>query len=156
MQSNDRTNFNPRTREGCDYTSHGSIKTILPISIHAPVKGATFARAIARGVTDYISIHAPVKGATPQNWESCQRLLDFNPRTREGCDKTGTNTEQDDNRHFNPRTREGCDRRFWRHDRSSRNISIHAPVKGATIYYARSPRPALYFNPRTREGCDPL
>ena len=35
-------------------------------------------------------------------------VLNFNPRTREGCDfrfKTRVRGE----RHFNPRTREGCD-----------------------------------------------
>ncbi len=35
----------------------------MAISIHAPVKGATLARALLRDV-DGISIHAPVKGAT--------------------------------------------------------------------------------------------
>ena len=32
-------------------------------------------------------------------------------------------------------------------------ISIHAPVKGATLLYCML-RFSPYFNPRTREGCD--
>ena len=33
-------------------------------------------------------------------------------------------------------------------------ISIHAPVKGATLYVIHLHQPLSYFNPRTREGCD--
>ena len=33
-------------------------------------------------------------------------------------------------------------------------ISIHAPVKGATISWASTARRCQHFNPRTREGCD--
>ena len=35
-------------------------------------------------------------------------------------------------------------------------ISIHAPVKGATIYIASFKSRYKDFNPRTREGCDNL
>jgi len=77
-------NFNPRTREGCDYNPRwGGMET--EISIHAPVKGATRTRAA-------ISFNSS----------------DFNPRTREGCDCCGVV--------FN----------------DFPEISIHAPVKGAT------------------------
>ena len=34
------------------------------------------------------------------------------------------------------------------------NISIHAPVKGATTGRRRAASPDRHFNPRTREGCD--
>ena len=55
-------NFNPRTREGCDVIFCKSFWTIL-ISIHAPAKGAT---RVPSGscVVFHISIHAPAKGAT--------------------------------------------------------------------------------------------
>ncbi len=33
-------------------------------------------------------------------------------------------------------------------------ISIHAPVKGATLYIIVSKTKTLYFNPRSREGSD--
>ena len=79
--------------------------------------------------------------------------------------------------YFNPRTREGCDSlqcEFWN---QLSQISIHAPVKGATsktillcihwqifqsthpwrvrrIVFAFSFPVHWNFNPRTREGCD--
>ena len=75
---------------------------------------------------------------------------------------------------FNPRTRVGCDTsRFMAH--ALKNVSIHAPVWGATNYQDlpditqmfQSTHPcgvrrisivmvftALRFNPRTRVGCD--
>ena len=34
-------NFNPRTREGCDWLAHVDFDDVSIISIHAPVKGAT-------------------------------------------------------------------------------------------------------------------
>ena len=34
------------------------------------------------------------------------------------------------------------------------DISIHAPVKGATYWVQRIRRKTQDFNPRTREGCD--
>ena len=60
------TNFNPRTREGCDLQIRSIFLKYLNISIHAPVKGATFKALGAYHAGDLISIHAPVKGATKQ------------------------------------------------------------------------------------------
>ena len=77
-------NFNPRSREGSDRPALAGGRT-NPISIHAPVKGATqacryglvapgyFNPRSREGSDNYaceqakrssISIHAPVKGAT--------------------------------------------------------------------------------------------
>ena len=77
--------FNPRTREGCDYSPNGSLSTnesfqsthprrvrqqvvegyhyFRRVSIHAPAKGATLSSflIIKHG---RVSIHAPAKGAT--------------------------------------------------------------------------------------------
>ena len=58
-----RKNFNPRTREGCDFGCLGYGLVPLLISIHAPVKGATHV-SVAYVDLFGISIHAPVKGAT--------------------------------------------------------------------------------------------
>ena len=78
--------FNPRTREGCDPVSTSNAFFIFPISIHAPVKGATvFLSLFLRDFTS-ISIHAPVKGATDVDVVKWYVPADFNPRTREGCD----------------------------------------------------------------------
>ena len=81
----------------------------LDISIHAPVKGATFIVLALFPVILYfnprtregcdlpgnslytlrpaISIHAPVKGATQAPYVRAAGRQDFNPRTREGCDR---------------------------------------------------------------------
>ena len=54
----------------------------------------------------------------------------FNPRTREGCDQ-GIVLADCIQQRFNPRTREGCDSACFAPDGST-EVSIHAPVKGAT------------------------
>ena len=77
-----------------------------------------------------ISIHAPAKGATTTHRGGEREQGDFNPRTREGCDKEFYYF-QTQNLNFNPRTREGCD---------------HLQCLRSKHDY--------YFNPRTREGCD--
>ena len=122
-------NFNPRTREGCDLGKRGTQDGQRTISIHAPVKGATW--ALIRREFLLISIHAPVKGATSKadciNWQ----LHYFNPRTREGCDIYFDGWKSPV-KHFNPRTREGCDTGSGAVTRLQAEISIHAPVKGAT------------------------
>ena len=56
--------------------------------------------------------------------------------------------------YFNPRTREGCDIGFDIDLANAIGISIHAPVKGATIACRKSDIGQVNFNPRTREGCD--
>ena len=56
-----------------------------------------------------ISIHAPVKGATKAPLKIIMGAINFNPRTREGCDVSKL---QEDKEYL---------------------ISIHAPVKGATV-----------------------
>ena len=77
--------FNPRTREGCDYLTDINFFGAVNISIHAPVKGATTHAAFSYK-QDGISIHAPVKGATTLVTSLRTSSLNFNPRTREGCD----------------------------------------------------------------------
>ena len=78
------------------------------------------------------------------------------------------------NRCFNPRTHEGCDNRSGGH-RTSTQVSIHAPTRGATaganwainefLFQSTHPRGVRLwslwsqvslerFNPRTHEGCD--
>ena len=57
---------------------------------------------------------------------------------------------------FNPRTREGCDDGNYKTIAELANISIHAPVKGATTTGIPGHAQRRHFNPRTREGCDLL
>ena len=77
------------------------------VSIHAPVKGATYNPTTKETMLN-VSIHAPVKGATVLG-AGCVKSQSFNSRTRKGCDIPSGITM--------PTT----------------PVSIHAPVKGATI-----------------------
>ena len=79
--------FNPRTRTGCDVAVPRAPGGEGGISIHAPAQGATYCRIIDRGCRVIISIHAPAQGATPFNELVLPKTVDFNPRTRTGCDR---------------------------------------------------------------------
>ena len=57
--------FNPRSREGSDLRRLLACRLCRPVSIHAPVKGAT----------------GKIRG-------SHVRMAGFNPRSREGSDQT--------------------------------------------------------------------
>ena len=80
------TYFNPRTREGCDGKTY-VLNVMEFISIHAPAKGATLS-TLHKNQFLCISIHAPAKGATAFLLVLSASISDFNPRTREGCDKS--------------------------------------------------------------------
>ena len=76
----------------------------------------------------------------------------FNPRSREGSDFHFLFFFLDTS-DFNPRSREGSDKQgttVW----TSPDISIHAPVKGATRIELHQQRRFEHFNPRSREGSD--
>ena len=102
-------------------------------------------------VTDLISIHAPAKGATRIDTEDVDKIkfqstlprrerlhdklliikmLDFNPHSREGSDFMLIFRVHHLN-NFNPRSREGSDS-YIATQFETREISIHAPAKGAT------------------------
>ena len=168
------SDFNPRTREGCD--------TVPGATVFAPSKfQPTHPRGVRPGVypalsvSHSISTHAPARGATLVSLKSILRVKNFNPRTREGCDEIFTCSVRR-SRNFNPRTREGCDyfaptfvphsepfqpthprgvRPAWQ--RIAGVFSVFQPT------HPRGVRPrwglgcqcrSRNFNPRTREGCD--
>ena len=104
--------------------------------------------------------------------------MSFNPRTHEGCD-TEQNCINIPWKSFNPRTHEGCDWTPKHQHRELTDVSIHAPMKGATcILFALGIHVVVVsihapmkgatwiiehgeeakecFNPRTHEGCDLL
>ena len=64
----------------------GKYETVF-ISIHAPARGATFGTA-AVALFIAISIHAPARGATKSVSILKRRNKNFNPRSREGSDKS--------------------------------------------------------------------
>ena len=55
---------------------------------------------------------------------------------------------------FNPRSREGSDKSSQSLSNAVNQISIHAPAKGATIRILWNLFQGRYFNPRSREGSD--
>ena len=55
---------------------------------------------------------------------------------------------------FNPRSREGSDAPNFTYDKYQVKISIHAPVKGATVRFGHRREAGRNFNPRSREGSD--
>ena len=100
--------FNPRSREGSDWYKCSKCGGKL-ISIHAPAKGATyvirryffqplFQSTLPRRERQRIrytgfkvlpiSIHAPAKGATFGGIDYRITILNFNPRSREGSDRS--------------------------------------------------------------------
>jgi len=84
-----------------------TLKILLLVSIHAPVKGATLPYPQSRQIM-FVSIHAPVKGATC-SWGLLLTLhTGFNPRAREGRDIQRFLYKYNRVR-FNPRAREGRD-----------------------------------------------
>ena len=56
----------------------------------------------------------------------------FNSRTRKGCDKS-ERSNRENNQCFNSRTRKGCDVLYLLECGEATDVSIHAPVKGATV-----------------------
>ena len=102
------SNFNPRTREGCDEiiayldAKAEAFQSTHPRGVRPPEKGHGARRS-------GISIHAPARGATSSKELPKPMQPDFNPRTREGCDRA---------------VLRGLVRAI---------ISIHAPARGATI-----------------------
>ena len=123
-----------------------------------------------------ISIHAPVKGAT--YWQ-CKPKYDanyFNPRTREGCDYADNwakyiRASISIHAPVKGATLDILVLPLFFSEISihapvkgatplalttaaQAYISIHAPVKGATHRDAPWRMPGSDFNPRTREGCD--
>ena len=101
-------------------------------------------------------------------------IFHFNPRSREGSDNKIP--KQESGRcNFNPRSREGSDLVIhpWGFEvgisihapvkgatlpfgkmSTILPISIHAPVKGATIFLKIKYKNTKNFNPRSREGSD--
>jgi len=81
--------FNPRARKERDFGWVIDGTPTQPISIHAPVKSATFT-GVDTSAEGEISIHAPVKSATASIRSSIATSSDFNPRARKERDSHDT------------------------------------------------------------------
>ena len=151
-------------------------RTLGIISIHAPARGATFKYLKNSVIEVCISIHAPARGATQISVSLYIIYIHFNPRSREGSDSVSPIRRRATFDNFNPRSREGSDLPLLERIKAMKNISIHAPARGATDSPKLSDREydisihapargatltnlfasflAIYFNPRSREGSD--
>ena len=146
------TNFNPRPREGSDVAIKLSTYRRFKFQSTPPWRERRSFQRVRPNLPPPISIHAPVKGATREAVGIAPQLLDFNPRPREGSDcfpeghtvpgnkfqstppwreRQGCNFTRCRQVNFNPRPREGSDQ-FGYGKITDDVISIHAPVKGAT------------------------
>ena len=133
------------------------------ISIHAPVQGATRTAGRSSAAPPFQST-PPCKGRLATASDDKSFILDFNPRPRARGDfprKTLQGGRVDFNprprargdllvlrsgvrvRDFNPRPRARGDLRR-RNRRRRNNISIHAPVQGATTQVGRSWRGIIF------------
>ena len=124
------TNFNPRTRVGCDCSYPMTDRQSQNFNPRTRVGcdcGAGDYRAVARNFNPRTRVGCDSRGQRRR----IPCAGDFNPRTRVGCD-CGAGDYRAVARNFNPRTRVGCD---------SRGQRRRIPCAGD-------------FNPRTRVGCD--
>ena len=92
-------------------TAAADVYAVLAVSIHAPVKGATYNRAL---------FTASVKG--------------FNPRTRKGCDLPGLVTRRKAEYVSIHAPVKGATVSPFVTVTGPNGVSIHAPVKGATLF----------------------
>ena len=119
---------------GATHTPKELIKSTDDISIHAPVWGATSSLKIIFALGK-ISIHAPVWGATRYSSDNSSSISYFNPRTRMGCDlrpQGGLN----DRFKFQSTHPYGVRQRRFKMTNIQKQISIHAPVWGATAFFS--------------------
>ena len=103
---------------------------LTDISIHAPVQGATLRMRLFLKLA-IISIHAPVQGAT---WHSFMPHIWVIFQSTHPCRVRPSNCFLNSCcLNFNPRTRVGCDQSRPQIGKCG-SISIHAPVQGATFH----------------------
>ncbi len=120
----------------------------MRVSIHAPARGAM--KSVQNPVFPAMFQFTHPRGVRFGNVRNNNMAISFNSRTREGCDATALK---------NPRSRKFQ----FTHPRGvrltcvfavcDRNVSIHAPARGA-IAHAMYQDGMVCFNSRTREGCD--
>ena len=121
--------FNSRPCERGDVCINQPEVRSIPISIHAPARGAT---ATMQAMYDYgnISIHAPARGATPER--QCvygDVCISIHAPARGATGQKSRRRKK--HKHFNSRPCERGDQEAWAEYRY-KPISIHAPARGAT------------------------
>ena len=119
--------FNPRPRAGGDVPDLFDVAT-HGVSIHAPVRGAT--RYLSQQSLCQQFQSTPPCGGRPRSLPALPKSLSFNPRPRAGGDV------------------------IYSYRAGTGPVSIHAPVRGATIRSKISRSACSCFNPRPRAGGD--
>ena len=123
-------NFNPRTREGCDRRMGRGRRAGLYFNPRTR-EGCDLGMEAQTLLVLDISIHAPARGATL----FLDNVFGFFAISIHAPARGATKRrlrEFNAHRHFNPRTREGCDRYARVGQEVQVKISIHAPARGAT------------------------
>jgi len=123
--------FNPRTRTGCDGACIATSYLHIPVSTHAPARGATRISHIFSVYLQFQPTHP--HGVRRHSGQHSKATRGFNPRTRTGCDPEN-DTQILSNSLFQPT-----------HPHGVRQVHRLQPA-------GILPR----FNPRTRTGCDSL
>ena len=144
--------FNPRAREGRDFEAIDKALSDVAFQSTRP-RGARLKRLIGKFALLAVSIHAPARGATWCGHRSGANPLCFNPRAREGRDRTNVGIPLDDHKFQSTRPRgarplfntqkelndmfqstrpRGARRERLRSVAGRVPVSIHAPARGAT------------------------
>ena len=123
--------FNPRAREGRDNTRRAIVTAVAAFQPTRP-RGARQGFGGAHACTLPVSTHAPARGATREHQSQTPIGLCFNPRAREGRDPPPLASNPSEGRRFNPRAREGRDATARPVKGFSGAVSTHAPARGAT------------------------
>ena len=102
--------FNPRSHEGSDDRYRRDCPVLL-ISIHAPMKGATWQPCQVMSILSYFNPRS--HEGSDRISDRCQwRMMDFNPRSHEGSDRYPVDRFHS-HPYFNPRSHEGSDLRSF-------------------------------------------
>ena len=144
------------------------------VSIHAPMRGATSKNRLRRNLFVFQSTR-PCGARRKTGRQPCGSRACFNPRAHAGRDqwgaKVGTSKilfqstrpcgarrviQYDDANppRFNPRAHAGRDRLILERLRQDENVSIHAPMRGATSTGFHTIAWCARFNPRAHAGRD--
>jgi len=120
--------FNPRTPAGCDDKKE-SDADVSEVSIHAPLRGATTTPRLLAFFSLFQSTHpCGVRLLLFWSWFFHDTFQSTHPC---GVRQRGFPSASHDSG-FNPRTPAGCDRTYG-HAFCCLGVSIHAPLRGATV-----------------------
>ena len=122
--------FNPRTPAGCDYWSWSS-QTTSGVSIHAPLRGATDARVILNG--DLLQFQSTHPCGVRLTEDLIDELIPLFQSTHPCGVRLRVVSVEVDPHMFQSTHPCGVRRGPWCSRRQYSLVSIHAPLRGATL-----------------------